>query len=255
MTLLHFFASSVCCFGPIYAVYKATEVSDQAGTLWLIALSATSYLFTQLLRSLVVASLVPATCHLYFVCEAFTQILWGVMEVIGLYFVVHHRTAMTFDADSRLLSIGLGWSFAHSLFTNLLPIISSARTVAFHWKFLYGALSANVSSASLVALTVLVFLATRRKQPRPAATTPAVLAATLLLFPYVSSRLLLGSTPSTAPAETPAWWVQLVLQAIVAASVGFFTLQLYRSRAAKGTGSQSASTSQQGHGSTQPKRE
>ncbi|CBZ54235.1 AGAP008757-PA, related [Neospora caninum Liverpool] len=250
MTLLHFFASSVCCFGPIYAVYKATEVSDQAGTLWLIALSATSYLFTQLLRSLVVASLVPATCHLYFVCEAFTQILWGVMEVIGLYFVVHHRTAMTFDADSRLLSIGLGWSFAHSLFTNLLPIISSARTVAFHWKFLYGALSANVSSVGLFVLNTGVARLRERLSVAGFGSHPSVHSVAAF-----HSRLLLGSTPSTAPAETPAWWVQLVLQAIVAASVGFFTLQLYRSRAAKGTGSQSASTSQQGHGSTQPKRE
>ncbi|EPT27122.1 hypothetical protein TGME49_226270 [Toxoplasma gondii ME49] len=258
MTLLHFFASSVCCFGPIYAVYKATEVSEQAGTLVLVALSSASYLCAQLLRSLVVASLAPATCHLYFVCETFTQILWGVMKIMGLYFVIHHRTALSFDADSRVLSIGLGWSFAHSLFTNLLPILSSARTVAFHWKFLYGALSANVSSVSLLTLTALVFLATRRKQPRAAATTPGILAAVLLLLPFVTSRIIVGGTPSTGPAESPAWWIQLVLHAAVSASVALFTWQLYRSRAAKGTSSQSASTSQQqggGNGSTYPKRE
>ncbi|PFH35148.1 hypothetical protein BESB_060350 [Besnoitia besnoiti] len=254
MTILHFAACSVCCFGPNYAIYKGTEVSEQAGTMSLIAFSSVAYLLTQLLKSLIVASLVPATCHSYFVCEALTQVLLGALELMGLYFVVRHRTALAFDADSRLLSVGLGWSFAHSLFTNLLPVIASARTAAFHWKFFYGALSANVSTVSLMALTVLVFLATRRKQAQATATTASALAAVLLLFPFVSSRLVLGNTPATGPAGSPAWWALLVLQAAVAAAVAFAALQMYRPRANKSSSGPTAgapmSSQSQGSGSS-----
>ncbi|PHJ15575.1 transmembrane protein [Cystoisospora suis] len=184
---------------------------------------------TLYVSSLVVASLVPNMCYAYFVCEILTQILLGALEVCGIYVVLHHRIAMSIDAEARLLSVGLGWASAHSLFTCLLPLLSSVRTPAFQWRFFYGALSASVSTMSLLALTAIVFLVTRRKQQWNASIPAAgALGVVLLLFPFLSNRLVLGSAPSSAPGDAPVWWGFLAFQAAVTAYLGLLTRRMYQ---------------------------
>ncbi|CDJ63893.1 hypothetical protein, conserved [Eimeria necatrix] len=226
MTVLHGAACAGFCFGPIAAIYKATNLSDQTGTKKLLALATAFYFVNLFGKSLIVATLLPSTCESSFLCSAIIDLVTVVMELTSIKYILNSKKALAYSSETRLLCIGLGWALGQVLCSNGHLLLRAIGGNSFHWEGVYQAMQSSLSPISYLSITALMFLSTRRHLPMTSRAGLVFLASLLAPWTLVQRHGLgLYNPPQRFLAEdiTPACWLSLVLHAAVSISVGITT--------------------------------
>lgn len=231
MTFLHGAACAVFCFGPPLAIYKATNLSDQSGTLWLLSLASIFYLLNLFAKSLLVASFLPATCESSFFCSVVIDLITALMEINTIRYFLSHKTSLSYSAETRLLCIGLGWTVGHTICANANLLLRAIGSVAFHWVDIYYAIQASVAPMCYLSATTLTFMASRRRMSRTAQIAFLAIAALLVPGTLIQKHLLGLMEPPSRFLEdkiTLLCWIVLLVHAAVAASAGAATYVSFR---------------------------
>lgn len=226
MTFIHGAACAMFCFGPSLAIYKATNLSDQSGTRWLLSLAAIFYLFNLFAKSLLVASFLPSTCESSFVCSVAIDLITVVMEINSIKYLLSHKTSLSYSAETRLLCIGLGWSVGHIICANGNILLKAVGSVAFNWLNIFYALQASLSSMCYLSATALTFMASRRRMPLSSQIGFLCLAGLLVPWALVQKHLLgLAEPPKKFLADelTPFCWITLAVYAAAVVAAGVTT--------------------------------
>lgn len=226
MTFLHAASCAAFCFGPVVAIYKATNLSDQTGTRRLLALATVFYFINLFGKSLIVATLIPATCESSFFCSAIVDLVTVAMELGSIYLLLSTKRALAYSYETRLLCIGLGWSLGRILCTNAHLLLRAVNSPSFRWEGVYHAMQASFLPLSYLSITALIFTSSRRHLPSKARAGLVFLAALLAPWTLVQQHSLgLYNSPQRFLEEevTPACWLSLVLHAAVSILVGIAT--------------------------------
>ncbi|XP_026191113.1 uncharacterized protein LOC34622078 [Cyclospora cayetanensis] len=245
MTLLQ----AVCCatvsLGPIVAIYHATSLSVQTETRRLMGLSTLFYCLYLFAKSLLVASILPATCEEFFMCSVVEDVVAVLMELFALHYILVSKKALSYAAETRLICVGLGWALGHVFFTNGHYILKGLRDSTDECAsslLLHGLLQGAVAAFSLIiylSVASLIFLSTRRHRPLHSRVTYLAFAA--LLVPWtltlsvccgVRQGLGLSSRASQFLFEEISGfcWLALLIRLCIAVCAGVSTYLIIRDR-------------------------
>eukprot|EP00920_Eleutheroschizon_duboscqi_P008667 GHVT01019928.1.p1 GENE.GHVT01019928.1~~GHVT01019928.1.p1 ORF type:complete len:299 (-),score=74.22 GHVT01019928.1:909-1805(-) len=180
MTLLHAATCVLLAFGPYYAIYKGSNLTEQTGVHILLLVSAAGYLVTQLCKSLLIVSLFPESAgedaSLF---DHAIEAVVNLVDVGGMYYTLQNKRMGRHMIETRLLCVGMGWAFAESIAGNLFAFILNSREMEFTWSLIIRALAANVTLLSNLMVCRLLSMLTRSKS---FAASPGVLTTLLLIL-------------------------------------------------------------------------
>lgn len=109
---------------------------------------------------MIMATFIPDnTNNLFIIPIDISNLITDVFDIIGIYLLIIHF--FIGKPEVRCLSVGLGWSFAHS-FANYFPsFILEARRIPFDYVYIYSAIQCNVDLIFYISLSILMWLYSR----------------------------------------------------------------------------------------------
>uniref|UniRef100_A0A0K0F707 BOS complex subunit TMEM147 n=1 Tax=Strongyloides venezuelensis TaxID=75913 RepID=A0A0K0F707_STRVS len=118
------------------------------------------YFLTQFIKLMIMATFFPHnTNNLFTIPVDISNSIADIFDIIGIYLLIIHF--FIGKPEIRCLSVGLGWSFAHS-FANYFPsFILEARGTAFDYKYICSAIQCNIDLVYYITLSVLLWLYSR----------------------------------------------------------------------------------------------
>uniref|UniRef100_A0A0N4ZVB7 BOS complex subunit TMEM147 n=1 Tax=Parastrongyloides trichosuri TaxID=131310 RepID=A0A0N4ZVB7_PARTI len=159
MTLLHFVNCSLLSYIPHIIIFKYTGINEYTNA-WMPIQAGVMYFLTQFIKLMIMATFFPESSSNFFnlpidVLKSITD----VFDVIGIYFLIIYYFMGKHEV--RCLSVGIGWSFAHS-FANYFPsLVMGARGVAFDYKYIRSAIQSNIDLLFYICLAILIWLYSR----------------------------------------------------------------------------------------------
>ncbi len=227
--MLHFLNCLLLCFGPHFVVYRSLGLSDDRG--YPVAFrSGALFAGTQALKFFLLASLVPA-----FLLDSesdsplFSHFLRGFFGLLDLFAIFYALTNFSglgkFTAKRRILVLAIGWSFASSLTSFLIPLWIGARGPEFSWKFIEMSVESNIFFVESAAIIAAIWM--KNRSNRPAIANPIIFAtiAHAILFQPLS-HLAIGSFGSELGIGADGLLEEFSIDSIILAARAIFALAL-----------------------------
>eukprot|EP00921_Rhytidocystis_pertsovi_P010062 GHVQ01016127.1.p1 GENE.GHVQ01016127.1~~GHVQ01016127.1.p1 ORF type:complete len:264 (-),score=24.71 GHVQ01016127.1:251-1042(-) len=156
MIYLQLLNSCLATFGPYFVIYKATSLSSSTGVGMLLMASFVCYILCQLCKTLMLIIVAEWIGYIWILHQ-----LLNLADLPGIYFLLQLRKQSSFDSDTRLIGVGLGWALAETVGQNLVPMLASGPE--FTHAIMYRALLSNIQMLSHVTLAALVYMSGKRK--------------------------------------------------------------------------------------------
>ncbi|XP_030750752.1 transmembrane protein 147 [Sitophilus oryzae] len=219
MTLYHFGNCVALVYVPYYLAYKQSGLSEY-GAFWKCVQAGMIYMFTQLIKMLVLATFFPdnvgeGTGSL--IAEFFKDTV-DLADLVGLYFVLN---GIPGKGHSKVLTAGIGWATAELILSRALLLWIGARGAEFDWIYIQKCLESNVLLVQHIATATLIWLWSRHNLNKNLKTI-----ITLLLILTCYKPLLFDSLTHILQLGV---WLGLVIKAAFALVYGLFTLTIYAS--------------------------
>eukprot|EP00696_Hemimastix_kukwesjijk_P013385 gnl/Hemi2/26762_TR9000_c0_g1_i1.p1 gnl/Hemi2/26762_TR9000_c0_g1~~gnl/Hemi2/26762_TR9000_c0_g1_i1.p1 ORF type:complete len:237 (+),score=51.60 gnl/Hemi2/26762_TR9000_c0_g1_i1:88-798(+) len=216
MTFFHLVNCLLLTFFPSFIFYKCTPLSEN-GSLGVTLWGGLTYLLTQLAKMIILATFLPSTeAGVFYTSHELFKWFVGLGDVYGLYLLL---SSSNYN-DFRMLGVGLGWATADSLCLRFVLFVVGARALEFDWKYIQESIEANINIVHYLALTVLVWLYTRKKLDRKM--LPLIVGGIFLasLLPLVNSvvRVILALDG----------WAVLGVHSCISSVLAMIALSAYR---------------------------
>ncbi|KAK9877574.1 hypothetical protein WA026_018678 [Henosepilachna vigintioctopunctata] len=217
MTLYHFGNCIALIYVPYYLTYKYSGLSEY-GAFWKCVQAGGIYMFTQLVKMLVLATFFPDNISEIGndIVGEFLKATVDLADLIGLYVVL---TGIPGKGHSKVLTAGIGWGIAEVILTRVLFLWVGARGAEFDWKYIQKCLESNISLVQYIATTTLIWLWSRhdlKTNLKPLVTALLIFSSyKTLILEVVIKYLIIGP------------WIGLMLKALTTLIVGSFTLTIY----------------------------
>ncbi|KAL3289064.1 hypothetical protein HHI36_003506 [Cryptolaemus montrouzieri] len=217
MTLYHFGNCIALIYIPYYLTYKYSGLSEY-GAFWKCAQAGGIYMFTQLVKMLILATFFPDNISETGsdIVGEFLKATVDLADLIGLYIVLN---GIPGKGHSKVLTAGIGWAIAEVILTRALFLWVGARGAEFDWKYIQKCLESNISLVQYIATTTLIWLWSRhdmKKNLKPLVTALLVFSTyKILILDMIVKYLMIGP------------WMSLLLKSVVTLVIGSFTLVIY----------------------------
>ncbi|XP_016964521.1 transmembrane protein 147 [Drosophila subpulchrella] len=218
MTLYHF-GNCVALLTPYYFTYKYSGLSEY-GAFWKCVQAGGIYIFTQLVKMLVLATFfysdAPSSSGEFnFFAEIFRCSV-DIADLLGFALILSRIPG---KGHSKLITAGLGWATAEVILSRGIMLWVGARGTEFSWIYILKCLESNVLLVQHITTATLIWLFTRHDLNK--ALKPLVsllLAVTVFKGVWLEGMLhILTLGP----------WLTVAVKALVAAVIGFCTLHIY----------------------------
>lgn len=207
--IFHFFNCALLAFGPLVLAYRSSRLSEY-GAFRTCASCASAYVLTQLVKIFVMASLLPSTAAAeegaaaapYSLGDDLLRAVVDAGDLAGFYFALTRGATglHKYPPALRVLAVAVGWTFAESVGSYLVPLWIGARAEEFSWAYTAMAAASNVALVFNYGVVAAVWLLTRRDRSAAATPVAAAAAAAYVIVP-VAARF------ATEAAGVPAWTV------------------------------------------------
>ncbi|XP_064651137.1 BOS complex subunit TMEM147-like [Lineus longissimus] len=218
MTLFHFGNCAALAFVPYFIVYRLSGLAEYSA-FWKCAQAGTAYLFTQLVKMLILATFFPSfdvPAGSLDVIGEFLKTTVDVIDLVGIHLIM---SKIAGKGQLKFMVAGLGWATAELVMTKLFPLWVGARGVEFDWKYVQLSFEANIQLVQHIATAVLVWLYSRHDLNRSRLPVVMSLMGLSCYKPLIVEILIhamgLGS------------WTLLLLKAMFTVVVGTSSLVMY----------------------------
>lgn len=158
--MLHFLSCVLLAFGIHVILYRSTNLIEESALracIW----AGFMFAITQAFKIFAMATFLPsAELTEWTYSQEFLKTLINAMELVGAYtaftFIPH---LSKFSHGTRILCVGLGWSFAQALLQYLVPLWLEAKE--FSWEHIQMALSSNLDLLLNMSMMACVWLRSR----------------------------------------------------------------------------------------------
>lgn len=219
MTFFHFGNCVALAYVPYVIVYKCSGLAEYSA-FWKCVQAAAAYLFTQLVKMLVLATFFPdyeIAAGGFDVVGELLKSTVDVIDLIGLHIVM---TQIAGKGQLKFMAAGMGWGTAELIMTRFIPLWVGARGVEFDWKYIQMSFDSNVSLLQHITTATLVWLYSRHDLHRSIFPVVVILLTLSCYRPFLVDILIhavgLGS------------WTLLLVKAAFSMSIGFLSLQIYQ---------------------------
>jgi hypothetical protein len=91
--------------------------------------------------------------------------LVGVLDVIGLYFVLNAKRMISImgDIHIKILAVGLGWAAAEILTSNFISIVLQGWSNEMKTEYFINAINCNFDLLEIITLTYLAYYLTKKE--------------------------------------------------------------------------------------------
>ncbi|XP_001607497.1 transmembrane protein 147 [Nasonia vitripennis] len=219
MTLYHFGNCLALVYVPYYLTYKYSGLSEY-GAFWKCIQAGGIYVFTQLVKMLVLATFFPAADNIgYKGFDFFGEFLKSsidLADLVGIYLVLN---GIPGKGHAKVLTAGIGWAGAEVVLTRFLLLWVGARGAEFDWKYIQKSLESNICLVQHITTATLVWLWSRHDLKQ--SLVPIVVSMLLLTVyrPLISDFLINSFTIGA--------WSTLFIKLITAIVMGAITLHIY----------------------------
>ncbi|TDG45387.1 hypothetical protein AWZ03_008153 [Drosophila navojoa] len=218
MTLYHF-GNCVALLLPYYFTYKYSGLSEY-GAFWKCVQAGCIYIFTQLCKMLVLAT--------FFYSDSssgsgefnfFAEILRCSVDIADLLGFALILSRIPGKGHSKLITAGLGWATAEVILSRGIMLWVGARGTEFSWIYIQKCLESNVMLVQHLSTATLIWLFTRHDLNKALKPLVSILLV-VTIFKGVWLEGLLHIL-SIGP------WTSIAVKALVAAIIGFCSLNIY----------------------------
>lgn len=215
MTFFHFGNCVALAYVPYIITYKFSGLSEYS-TFYKCVYAGCAYLFTQLVKMMILATFFP-TSESPDVKGEFFKTTVDIVDLVGLHLVMSRTSG---KAEIKFLVAGVGWATAELIMTIFIPLWVGARGIEFDWKYIQMSLDSNLSLLQYVATATLVWLWSRNDlQPR------SLLPVIVILLGLSVYRTLIVEIISEAFGLTS--WALLLLKSLITAGISLLSLKIF----------------------------
>jgi len=227
MTFFHFGNCVALAYVPYIITYKFSGLSEYS-TFYKCVYAGCVYLFTQLVKMMILATFFP-TSESPDVKGEFFKTTVDIVDLVGLHLVMSRTSG---KAEIKFLVAGVGWATAELIMTRFIPLWVGARGIEFDWKYIQMSLDSNLSLLQYVATATLVWLWSRNDlQPR------SLLPVIVILLGLSVYRTLIVEIISEAFGLTS--WALLLLKSLITAGISLLSLKIFLGHSAAASSSYS----------------
>jgi len=227
MTFFHFGNCVALAYVPYIITYKFSGLSEYS-TFYKCVYAGCAYLFTQLVKMMILATFFP-TSESPDVKGEFFKTTVDIVDLVGLHLVMSRTSG---KAEIKFLVAGVGWATAELIMTRFIPLWVGARGIEFDWKYIQMSLDSNLSLLQYVATATLVWLWSRNDlQPR------SLLPVIVILLGLSVYRTLIVEIISEAFGLTS--WALLLLKSLITAGISLLSLKIFLGHSAAASSSYS----------------
>ncbi|CAB3361269.1 Hypothetical predicted protein [Cloeon dipterum] len=220
MTFYHFVNCVALVYVPYHFTYKLSGLSEY-GAFWKCFQAAQHYVFTQLVKMIVVATFFPES-ELEVKGDgndAFSEWLKAsvdLADLAGLYLVL---AKIPGKGHNKILTAAVGWGGAEMILSHVYSLWFGARGAEFDWKYIQGCLDSNISLVQHISTAALVWLWSRHDLKKTLMPIVYFLLLAAIFKPVLFNTLLvsMGYGP----------WLRLALKAVTTGALGLVTLYIY----------------------------
>ena len=164
MTFTHLMNCLSLTYGPIYAIYSGSTLSEQNVSGF--GKSIGYYLIFAFSKMVLYATIIPYDSNLnnpplknedLNFLEELIKTLISLIEIIFLFYVLKAKNYEYEDSNAIILNVSLGWSLADSLCTNLFYFFMYATGEEFSWEFIQTGIQANIDLIEKIAIVALIY--------------------------------------------------------------------------------------------------
>eukprot|EP01083_Nonionella_stella_P069410 185044_1 len=165
MTYFHFLNCLTLTFGPLVLTYRTTALSEVKGYPSLLSIFF-YYLILQAFKLFILACLPSSLLGLNDITNDGFSILVEISRIlldlfISIFGMIYsYRNARYINKMQpftlRILCVGLGWSFSHSITHYLIPLWS-ARGIEFNWGYIFMGIKSNLYFLLSIALANMLY--------------------------------------------------------------------------------------------------
>ncbi|KAN0021976.1 hypothetical protein ACTFIU_004125 [Dictyostelium citrinum] len=156
MTFLYFSSCLLITFSPFYIIYKSSKLNEIKSN-QLILYGFIGCIFTQFFKMLIIATFLPSfnTTSIGIYSEII-KIFGNVIDLISMSLVLKFAGS-TGSKDYRILAIGIGWSFSHTLMSQLIPLVIGTLSISFDFSYYLDSIESNFIAIQQLVVMKLVY--------------------------------------------------------------------------------------------------
>lgn len=219
MPLFHLGNCLALACGPVLLTYKYSGLSEYS-TFWKCVQAAMFYLVVQFVKMLTIATCFPPVDESSsFVIQ--TEILKNTVDIVDLIGLHIALTRLCGKTDLKYLVAAVGWTSAELIVSKFIPLWVGARGVEFDWKYIQLSLDSNVSLIHYIAVSMLLWLRTRKDLNKSYIPIITVLLALSCYRPVILQIVIHGFGLSA--------WIHLLGKFLFTLSICLTTIQIYLS--------------------------
>ena len=165
MTFTHLMDCLVLTYAPIYTIFSVNELSSfESGNLFLKSMF--NYLVFSFIKMFLFATVIPyeikETAALSLPLEG-VKFLINSLEIFFLFNLLKGNVSNESQIKNKILTVGLGWVCAESVFSYLFYFLMNAFGDEFSWEYIQTAIGANVEIIEKLAVATLVQISIIKK--------------------------------------------------------------------------------------------
>ena len=162
MTFTHLMNCLSLTYGPIYAIYSGSRLSEQNVNGF--EKSIGYYLIYAFTKMILYATIIPYDSNdnppkiedLNFLEELIKTFI-SLTEIIFIFYVLKAKNYEYEDSNAIILNVSLGWSLADSICTNLFYFFMYATREEFSWEYIQTSIQANIDLIEKIAIVALIY--------------------------------------------------------------------------------------------------
>lgn len=204
--MFHFLNCMLLTFGPHVILYRSTKLAEE-NAIKSCAWAGAGYAITQIVKIFVMATFLPATTDGWNTTQELMKTGVNILELVGIHITLERIPNLSkFSHGSRILCVGLGWSFAEALALYAIPLWLGARSMEFSWEYITMGICSNVDMLLNMSILAAMWLWSRtdlesRGQP-------------LVLLCLVVQTVLPSTVSYMTEIGMPVWNIQGVRLAL-----------------------------------------
>jgi uncharacterized membrane protein len=244
MTFIHLLSLGALTFGPIYIIYNKTRLATSNNSYYNVSYGFIAYAITLFIKMLLIATFTPSDLvennlsvvadvtirpvngwNTSFVIYEVVKTVLNMSDFMALY-LLFNRVKLLGSDDSKVLGIGLGWSFAENVLSRAIPLFvgTISHGLEFDWTWVRLAVHANISMYLYLTLATAVYLFTRLEKnsiDRSRKLFVGLLSFTSIVIPLISQVLSHLITRDDDPT------ISLIIYFVLTAINGFLVYNTY----------------------------